>query len=167
MGQLCFTKLDHSVYKLEKGEEPARPCAFLSWSVRARYGVFVLFINREGKFSTTMVDRRGLWFPDTTGMPEMAFQKVFRDLSAISVPSAAFGPGPEVADVIIQALKSNDTLKELKLSENGIGAPGARIGHRRQGVRRRAQEHQRPLHLLNTFSLLALAKSQLQSLCCQ
>lgn len=94
-GQLCFTKLDRKVFDYDKADEAARPCAFLSWSLRARYGAFVLFINKEGKYATTMVDRRGIFFPDTVGMPAMAFERKFKDLKTLSVPSKELGESSE------------------------------------------------------------------------
>jgi len=104
LGQLCYVKLDPSVYPLDKSEDAARPCAFLSWSLRARYGAFVLFINKEGKYATTMVDRRGLFFPDTAGMPIMAFDRVFRDLKTLSVPGPELGPATEpLTDIAAEA----------------------------------------------------------------
>ena len=92
-GQLCFCKLEDNAAGANKAEDSGRPCAFLGWSLASRFGAFVLFLDSEGNYCTTMVDRRGLRWPEenANGPPPMAFYGRFNDLRTLSVPGEEMG----------------------------------------------------------------------------
>ncbi len=95
-GALCYCKLTRDQLegrgtgsgkctdvKASKADLPARPCAFLAYTRKARCGAHVLYRNAAGALCITVVDARGIVWPPR---PAFAFVHKVRNLHVLSVP---------------------------------------------------------------------------------